>query len=146
MPRKKKVKADESVTATGHTPTSLTPAEEASLTSLMQLDDVDKVIRAALPILISRMMDLALGVFVEVSKVNSKTGDVETRVYQVPPDRQALQYLIENVVGKVPQRVELTGKDGGAVEIVPWMPMAAAEEAGLIMDSPSMIELPERVE
>lgn len=137
MPRKKKTKAE------GATSTSLTPAEQQSLSALMQLEDVDRVIRGSLPILIDRMMELALGVLVLDVKANPKTGEIEQKIFRVPPDRQALQYLIENVIGKVPQRVELTGKDGGAVEIVPWAPMQAAEEAGLIVNSPSVVELPE---
>lgn len=136
MPRKKKVTQPGDETA-------LTKEEQESLAALMGLEDVDKVIRGMLPVLIDRMLELALGVCIQDTKVNPKTGAIEQKVFRVPPDRQALQYLMENVIGKVPQRVELTGKDGGAVEVVPWMPMQAAEDAGLIIDAPAVIELPE---
>lgn len=137
MPRKKKVKDE------GLEEGALTKQEQESLAALMELEDVDRIIRGMLPVLIDRMLELALGVCVLETKANPKTGEISQKVFRVPPDRQALQYLMENVIGKVPQRVELTGKDGGGIEIVPWMPMQAAEEAGLIVDAPQVIELPE---
>ena len=134
MARRKRIKSGEA--------TMLTEQEQKSLEALMQIEDVDRVIRGMMPVLIDRMLELALGVCIQDQKVNPKTGDVEQKVFRVPPDRQALQYLMENVIGKVPQRVELTGKDGGAIEVIPWMPIQAAEEAGMITDAPAVIELP----
>ena len=46
-------------------------------------------------------------------------------VYQTPPDLKALQYLVDRAMGKSPQRYEITGKDGGGVQVVPWMPALA---------------------
>jgi hypothetical protein len=36
-----------------------------------------------------------------------------------------LEFLIEHGLGKVPQRHELTGEEGGPLEIVPWLPAAS---------------------
>lgn len=68
-----------------------------------------------LPRYLKRLEELAHGI--EMAEVR---GDGETVVYAVSPDRQALQYLIERGMGKVPQRVELTGDEGGPMEILPW--------------------------
>jgi hypothetical protein len=53
-------------------------------------------------------------------KVDGRSGD-ET-IYRTPPDRQALEFLIEHGLGKVPQRHEITGEEGGALTIIPWLP------------------------
>jgi len=61
----------------------------------------------------------ALANGVTVMKTN-KQGEPE--VYVTPPDRAALEYLIDRGMGRTPQRFEITGEDGGALEIVPWAP------------------------
>jgi hypothetical protein len=71
-----------------------------------------------LPEFISTLAELARGVWVE--KTDGRSG--ESRIYQQIPDRQALEFLIEHGLGKVPQRQELTGEGGGPLEIVPWLP------------------------
>ena len=43
-------------------------------------------------------------------------------LYTTPPNLAALQYLSDRAMGKVPQRYEITGDEGGPVEVVPWMP------------------------
>jgi hypothetical protein len=55
-----------------------------------------------------------------VEKTDGRSG--ESRIYQQIPDRQALEFLIEHGLGKVPQRHELTGEEGGAISIIPWLP------------------------
>ena len=50
-------------------------------------------------------------------------------VYTAAPDIKALAYLIDRAMGRAPQRYEITGAEGGAVQIVPWMP---AEEVDSI--------------
>lgn len=37
-------------------------------------------------------------------------------VYTTPPDRQAIEYLLNQGLGRPVQRQELTGSDGGAIE------------------------------
>lgn len=70
-----------------------------------------------LPEFIDTLADLARGVWEE--KTDGRSG--ETKIYQRIPDRQALEFLIEHGLGKVPQRNELTGAEGGPLEIIPWM-------------------------
>ena len=62
---------------------------------------------------------LALGVTVEgVFKKGDKKG--ETFIYKEPPDFKAASYLIDRVMGRLPQRMEITGEDSGPVEIIAW--------------------------
>lgn len=81
--------------------------------------------------LLDAMLALALGHKVMTSRYDKDSGDVVTTVWDVPPDYKALAFLIENVIGKVPSRVELTGKDGGAVRVIPWMTTEEAVKMGL---------------
>ncbi len=76
-----------------------------------------------LPEFIDTLADLARGVWEE--KVDGRSG--ETKIYQRVPDRQALEFLIEHGLGKVPQRSELTGPEGGPLEIVAWSAPAKAK-------------------
>ena len=71
-----------------------------------------------LPEFIDTLADLARGVWEE--KTDGRSG--ETKIYQRIPDRQALEFLIEHGLGKVPQRQELTGEGGGPIDIIPWLP------------------------
>jgi|FLYL01.1.fsa_nt_gi hypothetical protein len=102
---------------------------------LMGIPEVEEEIRKRLPILIQRMFDLAEGVLVQEVRLDKESGEMVARVYRQPPDRQALQFLIENVIGKTPQRIELTGRDGNPVEIIPWMPTANAVSEGLLEEN-----------
>ena len=52
----------------------------------------------------------------------------ESVVYLTPPDRAALQYLVERGMGKVASKIELTGEEGGPVEILPWAAAGALTE------------------
>lgn len=124
MPRKKK-----------------TPAKKAgSLDDLMNIPEVEEAIRLRLPILIARMFDLAEGVIMVSTSEDKETGEYVQRIYQTSPDRQALQFLIENVIGKTPQRVELTGKDGERLNITPWAPLDSMEAAGLLPAGGQIVE------
>ena len=59
------------------------------------------------PVFIEILRELANGVFYE------KVGlDKRVRVYKREPDREAAQYLVDRALGRIPQRTELTGKDG----------------------------------
>lgn len=74
----------------------------------------EKRIADRLPELIDRQFELANGVLVEDSGL-----DGQPVVYRKPPDRQAIEYLLNRIMGKPTERVEQehTGKDGGPVEI-----------------------------
>ena len=82
------------------------------------LDRTESQIVKHLPQYIGKLEELACGVLVE--KIDGRSG--EATVYKTPPDRQALEFLIEHGIGKVPQRHEITGDDGGGIAIVPWLP------------------------
>jgi hypothetical protein len=68
----------------------------------------EKQIADRLPLLIEKMFELANGV--TVTDVNIVTG--ETTVYEKPPDRAAIQYLVDRIMGKPTERQEVTGADG----------------------------------
>jgi hypothetical protein len=102
------------------------------LKKLMDIPEVEALLRARLPVLIQRMFDLAEGIVCVDYVVDPETGEEVPRAYKVPPDRQALQFLIENAIGKVPQRLEMTGKGGGPVQVIPWAPTTAFIEDGVI--------------
>jgi hypothetical protein len=82
-----------------------------------------------LPKYLKSLHALAIGI-----KTRRFTGDGNEVVYDIAPDRQALEYLVERGMGKIPQKMELTGEDGGGVKIIPWMPQSALEEQRAIED------------
>jgi hypothetical protein len=120
MPRKKKIDT------------------EALAAALMDIPEVDKEVRKRLPALLQRMFDIAEGVFIQEERYGEDGPMV--RVYRMAPDRLALQFLIENVIGKTPQRLELTGKGGGPMEVVPWAPLTQMEAAGLLPEGGQVVE------
>lgn len=99
---------------------------------LLKTPEVLKRIEQRSDDLLKAMIDLALGHYVTIAKFNKLTGEVETRVYEQPPDYKALSFLLENVIGKVPNRLEITGEGGGPVKIVPYMSMPEAMRIGII--------------
>ena len=76
----------------------------------------EKRIADRLPKLIDRMFELADGVLMAETLM-----DGELRVYRERPDRQALEYLINRILGKPVERQELTGDGGGPLtfEVTP---------------------------
>lgn len=74
----------------------------------------EKRIADRLPSLIDKMLDLADGVLVEETDLNG-----EKTVYQRPPDRVALIYLIDRIMGKPTEQIqqEISGKNGGPIAI-----------------------------
>ena len=102
------------------------PPNKVAARKAMRSPEVEAFVQERMPELLSRMWDLAMGVMVLEEKLDEATGDVVPRVYRLAPDRQALAFLIENGIGRVPNRVEMTGKDGGALKIIPWMPETQA--------------------
>jgi len=75
-----------------------------------------------LPKYLKKLHELAMGI---TAVKDTKAGP---KIYMEPPDRQALQYLIDRGLGKIPDRVELTGEDGGPMAIIPWMPKRLLDE------------------
>ena len=65
-----------------------------------------------LPELIDNLFVLAKGVVVQ-----EIDDDGVVDVYSKPPDRQANEYLINRIMGKPTERTELTGEDGGPIEV-----------------------------
>ena len=66
-------------------------------------------IAAELPNLIKNLITLAAGVTVEKADAKSK---VNTKTYTQPPDRQANEYLIDRVLGKVSTHSERQPRGG----------------------------------
>jgi hypothetical protein len=72
----------------------------------------EKRIADRLPSLIDKMLDLADGVMVEEVDLSG-----EKTVYQRPPDRVALIYLIDRIMGKPTERRELSGPERGPIPV-----------------------------
>jgi hypothetical protein len=106
-------------------------AKQPTRRQIMSIPDAEKRISKALPDLLDRMIDLAMGAMAVGVVLDADTGAPKQRVYQLLPDQKALSFLIEHGIGRVPQRVELTGKEGKPMEIIPWMPQQVALEQGL---------------
>lgn len=75
----------------------------------------EKQIADHLPELIGNMLVLASGVLIE--ETNPVTG--KEQVYRKPPDRQANEYLINRILGKPIERAEISGADGGPIQLTP---------------------------
>jgi len=85
--------------------------------------ETEREIAKKLPTLLQAIYDLAVGVY-----VSEETKDGDVHVYREKPDRQALQWLMERVLGKTPERHELVALDGTAI-VIPWMPKSAEPPA-----------------
>ncbi len=46
----------------------------------------------------------------------------ERVIYKTKPDLQALKALVDRGMGKVVEKVEITGEEGGAIGILAWSP------------------------
>ena len=83
---------------------------------LAAIDKAELYLAKNLPEMTNLLLELARGVI--VMEEDKDTG--QPRVYAKPPDFKALSFLVDRVMGKTPQRLELTGKDGGPQEFVAW--------------------------
>ena len=119
----------------------LTPDVKAQLQVMMELPEFEDIIRAQLPKLLQAMFDLAEGVQIHEVKQDPNTKEWTGRIYSRPPERLAAQFLIENVIGKVPTRVELTGKDGEGLTVVPWAPKLGMIEGQLVDAKDGEVEM-----
>lgn len=110
----------------------MSASEKDAIKKMMELPEFEEAIKGQLPSLLQALIDLATGVKVQEMKKNAETGEWAENIYYEKPDRLAAQFLIENVIGKVPTRVELTGKDGEPMKVIPWMPKLIAIEENII--------------
>lgn len=78
------------------------------------ISTAERRIADRLPFLIDRMMELAEGV--RVLDVNLVT--LEESVYQRPPDRQAIQYLVDRIMGKPVERSENENTNTNVTKVV----------------------------
>ena len=68
-----------------------------------QIQRAEGKIADRLPMLVDKMFELAEGVLVE--DINPILGT--TSVYQKPPDRSAIEYLVNRIMGKPTERTDL---------------------------------------
>ena len=111
---------------------ALSKDQKQQLQAMMDIPEFEDSIKAQLPSLLQAIMDIAQGHLAHEQRRDPDTGEWADNCYAVPPDRLACQFLIENVIGKVPTRVEMTGKDGEAMKIIPWMPKLDAIGEGVV--------------
>jgi hypothetical protein len=79
------------------------------------INEAERRIADRLPELIDHLFDLACGVFCEEADAR--------RVYQERPDRAALVYLVDRVMGKPKELVEHSGEiEGATASVVVLMP------------------------
>lgn len=71
----------------------------------------EKKIADKLPWLIDQAMELATGVMVQ------EWGKDGPRIYQRPPDINAIKYLVDRIMGKPTERKEVSGPDGSAIPL-----------------------------
>ncbi len=100
--------------------------------ALLKIPDIEKKIGERMDDLLEAMLDLALGHYSVSHKFNTETGQIEAKIYTVDPDYKALAFLMENFMGKTPQRLEITGDGGGPIKIIPYMTMGEAQRMKLI--------------
>lgn len=72
----------------------------------------EKRIADRLPFLVDKLMELSEGVLVEGTRM-----DGSPYVYRTPPDRQAATYLVDRIMGKPAQSVDIGNKDGEPFEV-----------------------------
>jgi hypothetical protein len=77
-----------------------------------EIQAAERQIADKLPALIGNLIRLADGV-----PVRDFDPDGGAIVFERPPDRQANQYLIDRVLGRPTQAVEMGGEDGGPLTI-----------------------------
>ncbi len=73
----------------------------------------EKQIVDRLPWLVDKQFELAEGVTIQ-----TEDSDGETHIYQRPPDRQAIEYLLNRIMGKPTERQEVDQTGGVTVRVV----------------------------
>ena len=79
--------------------------------SLTPIAAAEARVRDRLPLLIDNLFALADGVTVQEETQNGP------RVYTRAPDRQANEYLINRIMGKPTERKEVSGPEGGPIQM-----------------------------
>lgn len=91
----------------------------------------EEVLQEELDELILRAIDLAKGVLVQETVMED--GKPVERVYRMPPNPKVLMYVLDRVMGRPAQRIEMAG-EGFMPVIIPLMPRERAIEEGLIAE------------
>jgi hypothetical protein len=86
------------------------------------VDKAEMYVLRNLPKYLRKIQELAMGI--QVAK-DTKLG---LKIYAEAPNLQALTYLADRGLGKIPQRHELTGEGGGPVTVLPWAPVGMLDE------------------
>lgn len=73
----------------------------------------EKRIADRLPSIVDKMLELSEGVLVKNPGLSESMG--MTIVYEKAPDRQACEYLLNRIMGKPTEAVEISGPDKGAI-------------------------------
>lgn len=76
-----------------------------------QIKKAEKRIADKLPWVVDKLLELGEGVVVQ------EIGLAGPIVYQKPPDRDALKYLADRIMGKPTERQEITGADGDPIPV-----------------------------
>jgi hypothetical protein len=76
------------------------------------IEEADLQIAGRLPHLIEKLFELAEGVNVQGCSL-----DGEEKVYTRPPCYKSLSYLVDRVMGRPTQATEVSGPDGGPMEV-----------------------------
>lgn len=92
------------------------------------VDKAEMYVLRNLPKYLKKIQELAMGIAVVK---DTKAGP---KVYMEAPNLQALTYLADRGLGKIPQRHELTGEGGGPVTVLPWAPHAMIDEEKNIIE------------
>lgn len=98
-----------------------------------QIRKAEKRIADKLPWVVDKLLELGEGVVVQ------EMGLAGPVVYQKPPDRDALKYLADRIMGKPTERQEISGPDEGPIPLevatVDYRNGLAGLEVGSIEDS-----------
>lgn len=79
-----------------------------------------------LPKYLKKLHALAMGI---MAVKDTKDGP---QAYAEPPSFAALTYLADRGLGRIPQRHEITGQDGGPIGVIPWLPRGMSPEGEII--------------
>lgn len=71
---------------------------------------------------LKKLHELAMGVVVIGYEGEDQEGNPVVVAYKEKPDLRALQILVDRGMGKVVDKVEITGEEGGPIGILPWIP------------------------
>lgn len=96
-------------------PTSATPRR---IKQAHAIERAELFLARKLPQHLQKLMELANGVVV----LGKEDLEGDSTVYVTPPDRQALQFLIERGMGKATNKMEIAGEGGGPIQVLPWLP------------------------